>query len=77
MQVGLRGFASTNRAQSFFGATRKHQQAEAKKVQVQEKAKKISKELSTDTVFLMYIGYKVASAQDAYMKDWANRMDQK
>jgi Skp family chaperone for outer membrane proteins len=64
-------------SQSFYGTTREHLQAEAKKVQVQEKLKKISKDLSSETVYLMYIGYKASSAHEAYMKGWAQCMDQK
>lgn len=64
-------------SQSFYGSTREHLQAEAKKVQAQEKHKKISKDLSTETVYLMYVGYKASSAREAYMKGWAQCMDQK
>jgi hypothetical protein len=64
-------------SQSFFGTTREHLQAEAKKVQAQEKAKTISKKLSGQTVYLMFIGYKASSAHAAYMEGWAQCMDEK
>jgi hypothetical protein len=62
-------------AQSFYGKTTGEFRAQLAEIDGQAKAKKISKNLATDTKYILFMGKIAKSEKAAYMEAWAWCMD--
>lgn len=64
-------------AKSFYGLSNEKFKEAVNDIGREEKEKKISKKMSVDTQYIIFMGNSAKSPKDAYLRAWAWCMDQK